>query len=126
MILRLRSGQTLVVLLVFVAMAMAVMTAAVAVAVLNTQSGSRFERGQTAVGLAESGAEEAMLLLLRDQAYNGGTLTTIDGTATIGVSGSDPKTIVSSAIVGETRRKIQVVAGYTGGILTVQTWREIE
>ena len=126
MILRLRSGQTLVVLLVFVAMAMAVVTAAVVVVVSNTQSSSRFEIGQTALGLAESGAEEAMLLLLRDPAYTGGTLTTIDGTATIGVSGSDPKTIVSSAMVGETRRKIQVVAGYTAGILTVQTWREIE
>ena len=126
MILRLRSGQTLVVLLVFVAMAMAVVSAAVAVVISNTQSGSRYEVGQTALGLAESGAEEAMLLLLRDPAYSGGALTTVDGTATISVSGSDPKTIVSSAMVGETRRKIQVVAGYTAGILTVQTWREIE
>ena len=110
----------------FVAMAMAVVSAAVVVVVSNTQSGSRFETGQIASGLAESGAEEAMLSLLRDPVYSGGALTTIDGTATISVSGSDPKTIVSSAIVGETRRKIQVVAGYTGGILTVQTWREIE
>lgn len=121
-----RRGQTLVVLLVFVAMAMAVVSAAVAVVISNTQSGSRYEVGQTALGLAESGAEEAMLLLLRDPAYAGGTLTTVDGAATISVSGSDPKTILSSAVVGETRRKIQVVAGYTAGILTVQTWREIE
>ena len=126
MILRLRSGQTLVVLLVFIGMAMAVISAAVAVVITNTQGSSRFEMGQAAVGLAESGAEEAILLLLRDPVYSGGALTTVDGTATISVSGSDPKTIVSSAIVGETRRKIQVVAGYTGGILTVQTWREIE
>lgn len=126
MILRLRSGQTLVVLLVFVAMATAVMTATVAVVISNTQGGSRFETGQTALGLAEAGAEEAMLLLLRDPAYSGGALTTVDGTATISVSGSDPKQIVSSAVVGEVRRKIQVVASYTAGILTVQTWREIE
>ena len=121
-----RRGQTLVVLLVFVAMAMAVVSAAVAVVISNTQSGSRYEVGQTALGLAESGAEEAMLLLLRDPAYSGGALTTVDGTATIGVSGSDPKQIVSSAVVGEARRKIQVVASYTAGVLTVQTWREIE
>ena len=121
-----RKGQTLVVLLVFVAMAMAVVTAAVAVVVSNTQSSSRFEIGQTALGLAESGAEEALLLLLRDPTYAGGTLTTVDGTATISVSGSDPKQIVSSAVVGGARRKIQVVASYTAGVLTVQTWREIE
>ncbi|KKU38075.1 MAG: hypothetical protein UX52_C0011G0005 [Candidatus Amesbacteria bacterium GW2011_GWA1_46_35] len=117
MILRLRSGQTLVVLLVFIAMAMAVVSAAVAVVISNTQSGSRYELGQTALGLGESGGNPN---------YAGGTLTTVDGTATISVSGSDPKTIVSSAAVGEIRRKIQVVASYTAGILTVQTWREIE
>ncbi|MDZ7587479.1 MAG: hypothetical protein U0946_07025 [Patescibacteria group bacterium] len=116
----------MVVLLVFVGMAMAVMTAAVAVVISNTQSGSRYEVGQTALGLAESGAEEAILLLLRDPAYSGGALTTGDGTATISVSGSDPVQIVSSAVVGEARRKIQVVASYTAGILTVQTWGEIE
>ncbi|KKU79760.1 MAG: hypothetical protein UY06_C0014G0001, partial [Candidatus Amesbacteria bacterium GW2011_GWA2_47_70] len=55
MILRLRSGQTLVVLLVFIAMAMAVVSAAVAVVISNTQSGSRYELGQTALGLGESG-----------------------------------------------------------------------
>ncbi|KKU02505.1 MAG: hypothetical protein UX99_C0007G0022 [Candidatus Amesbacteria bacterium GW2011_GWB1_47_26] len=126
MILRLRSGQTLVVLLVFIAMAMAVVSAAVAVVISNTQSGSRYELGQTALGLGESGVEEALLMLLRNPNYAGGTLTTVDGTATISVSGSDPKTIVSSAAVGEIRRKIQVVASYTAGILTVQTWREIE
>ena len=121
-----RKGQTLVVLLVFVAMAMAVVSAAVAVVISNTQSGSRYEVGQTALGLAESGAEEAMLLLLRDPAFAGSTLTTVDGTATISVSGSDSKQIVSSAVVGGTTRKIQVVAGYTAGVLTIQTWREIE
>lgn len=126
MILRLRLGQTLVVLLVFMAMAMVVISAAVAVVISNTQSSSRFEVGQTALALAESGAEEAMIMLLRDPAYAGGTLTTADGTATIGVSGSEPKTVVSSAVVGGTRRKIQVVAGYELGILTIQTWQEIE
>ena len=107
-------------------MAMAVVSAAVAVVISNTQSGSRDELGQTALGLGESGVEEALLMLLRNPNYAGGTLTTVDGTATISVSGSDPKTIVSSAAVGEIRRKIQVVASYTAGILTVQTWREIE
>ena len=126
MTLRLRSGQTLVVLLVFVAMAMAVVSAAVAVVISNTQSGSRYELGQMALGLAESGAEEALLLLLRDPSFAGETLTTVDGTATISVTGSDPKTINSVATVEGATRKIQVVADYTAGVLEVQTWREIE
>lgn len=114
------------VLLVFLAMAMAVISAAVAVVISNSQSTSKFEVGQTALALAESGIEEAMILLLRDPAYAGGTLTTADGTATISVSGSDPVEVVSSAVVGETRRRIQVVASYGLGVLAVQTWKEIE
>lgn len=121
-----RRGQILVVLLVFVAMAMAVVSAAVAVMISNTQSSSRFEVGQTALGLAESGVEEALLMLLRDPNYGGETLTTTDGTATISVTGSDPKTILSSAVVRGAGRKIQVVASYGLGVLKVQTWREIE
>ena len=121
-----RRGQTLVVLLVFVAMAMAVVSAAVAVVISNTQSSSRYELGQMALGLAESGAEEAMLLLLRDPSFAGETLTTVDGTATISVTGSDPKTINSVATVEGANRKVQVVADYSAGVLEVQTWREIE
>ena len=121
-----RRGQTLVVLLVFVAMAMAVVSAAVAVVISNTQSSSRYELGQMALGLAESGAEEAMLLLLRDPSFAGETLTTVDGTATISVTGSDPKTINSVATVEGATRKVQVVADYSAGVLEVQTWREIE
>jgi len=107
-------------------MAMAVVSAAVAVVISNTQSGSRYELGQMALGLAESGAEEALLLLLRDPSFAGETLTTVDGTATISVTGSDPKTINSVATVEGATRKIQVVADYTVGVLEVQTWREIE
>ncbi len=121
----LRSGQTLVVLLVFVAMAMAVVVAAVSVVVNSTTAGSQYEIGQTAYLLAESGAEEAMLRLLRDPAYAGETLTTIDGAVTIAVTGSSQKTIVSTATVSSTVRKIQVVAGYTNNILTVISWKEI-
>lgn len=125
MTLRLRSGQTLVVLLMFVGMAMVVMVAAVAMVVTNSQSGSKFGVGQEAWGMAESGAEEGVLRLLRDPAYSGGTLTMAGGTTTISVTGTDPKTIVASATEGNFTRKIQVVAGYTNNILTVQSWSEI-
>lgn len=125
MTLRLRCGQTLVVLLVFVAIAMTVVVAAVATVVNSTIGVSQVEAGQTAYILAESGVEEAMLRLLRDPNFTTETLTTADGSTTIIVTGSSQKTIVSTATVGNTVRIVQVVAGYTDNVLTVVSWKEI-
>lgn len=122
---RLHSGQTLVVLLIFVAMAMVVVAAAVSTVVNSTAGGSQVEIGQVAYMLAESGAEEAMLRLLRDPDFTSETLTTVDGSTTITVTGASQKNIVSTATVGSTVRTIQVVAGYTDNILTVISWKEI-
>lgn len=120
-----KRGQTLVVLLVFVAIAMTVVVAAVSTVINSTQGSSQVEIGQQAYLLAESGAEEAMLQLLRDPNFTSETLTTVDGRTTILVTGTSQKTIVSTATVGTTVRKIQVVAGYANGILTVISWKEI-
>lgn len=120
-----KAGQTLTILLVITGLAMAIVGAAVAVVATNSEAGSKAVTGEQALALAESGAEEGMLQLLRNPNYSGETLTTTDGTATITVTGIDPKTIISTAVVATYKRKIQVVAGYTNYLLTVQTWKEI-
>ena len=88
-----KSGQTLVLLLVFVAITITITSAAVAMMIINSQSGSRFELREITYTVAESGAENALLRLLRDPDYTGETLTIEDGTATITVTGSSVKTI---------------------------------
>ncbi len=120
-----KAGQTLTVLMVVASISMAIVGTAVAVIATNSGAGAKSASGNATLNLAESGAEEALLQLLRNPSYAGETLTTAAGTATITVTGTNPKTIVSSATVSTFRRKIQVDASFTGGVLTVTSWQEI-
>ena len=120
-----KKGQALVILLIFIAMGLTVVVATVSTVINNSIVSSQYEIGQTAYFLAESGAEEAILRLLRDPEYMGGTLTMADGSITITVTGVSPKTILSTSTVGTTIRKIQVIVSNADNILTVLSWREI-
>jgi len=120
-----RPGQSITILLVVTAIAMAIVGSAVAVITTNSEAGSKSEIGTGVLYLAESGVEEALLQLLRSPSYTGETLTTSAGVATITVTGTNPKTITSTAVSATFTRKVQVVATFSGGIMSVTSWREI-
>lgn len=120
-----KKGQALTSLVIFTAIATTVMTATVLLSVVNATSASTTELGMHVYGLAESGAENALLRLLRDPTYTGETLTIGSGQATMTVIGNNPKTISSVGTLGSFRREIRVVATLTNGILSIQSWREI-
>ena len=121
----LKSGQALVVLLVFVAVASVVTGSAVTVAVINLRLGSDSELGQNAFSAAEAGAHEAILSLLRNPSYSGGTLSLNGSVATMTVSPGSGKTILSEGSMGKFKRKIQVLGTYANNAFTVTSWREI-
>lgn len=126
MVARKESGQMLVALLAFMAMAITLTTAATAITVVNTQTTSKYSLGQEALSLAEAGVENALIRLERDPNYVGPeTLTLLNGTATINVSGALVKTIVSEGQSGQFKRKIQVTAALANNILIVTSWSEI-
>ena len=124
-----KPGQTLVILLVFMAIAVTVTAAAVVMMIVGSTSASQYERSQSAYTAAESGAENALLRLLRDPNYliagETETLTIGSATATIAVTGTDPKTITSTGVSTGFTRQVKVIVGYTNGILTVTSWSEI-
>ena len=120
-----QKGQTLITLIIFMVLSVTVVSAAVAVLFINTSSTSTLGNGVEAYYIAEGGAENAVLRLLRNPNYTGETLTVGDGIATITVTGTDPKTILSVGKIGNFTRQIQVVAGYTNNILTVSSWKEL-
>lgn len=96
-------------------------------ALLNvTSSSSGDELGILARTAAESGAENAVLRLIRDPAYIGETMT-LDGgrTATISVTGGSSPVITSVGTVADVSRRIQVAIQYTNGAVTVTSWKEI-
>lgn len=124
-----KSGQALVTLLIFIIIAISV-TSAATVLIINSSLGtSELEESTLAYQVAESGAENALLRLLRDPNYlstPGSTevLTVGEGNATITVTGINPKTIVSEGRVDNFVRKVQVVMDYSS-ILSVTSWEEI-
>lgn len=120
------SGQTLVVLLVFMVVAITVISAAVVVTVISSQSTSIFSLGEGAFAISESGAENALMRLLRDPDYSGETLVVGNGTAIISVSNNgNNKIITSVGINGNYTRTIEIVTSYTNNVLTITSWREI-
>ncbi|MBP6044841.1 MAG: hypothetical protein WAT72_04570 [Microgenomates group bacterium] len=117
-------GQALVMLISFVAIAIVVISSALINMFINMTAATRTQVGDIAYSVAESGAENALLRLLRDTSYAGETLAVGSGSAVVTVSGTNPKTIISTGTYGSFKRKIQVVASDSAGILSVTSWKE--
>ncbi|MDZ7744165.1 MAG: hypothetical protein U5K77_00160 [Candidatus Saccharibacteria bacterium] len=120
-----QTGHVLITLLVFMIMFISITGAAVSITVINTQAIISLKAGQEAFRLAENGAENALLRLLRDPGYDGETLSLDTGTATINVSGSTTKTITSVGQSGDFQRTVEITAEQSGGTLNITSWSEI-
>jgi len=121
-----RSGQALVILLVFVGITAVVTSAGAMVMIAGAQAGSKFELGSEAYFAAEAGAENGLLQILRNPAYSGETLNLTNATAVVIVSGTNPKTLDSTGTVNGLTRKIRVIGNYVNGVLTVTSWNEVD
>lgn len=120
------SGQALVVLLVFMVVAIIMTTMAVALVIINATAASQVEQGDMALKLAESGAENALLRLVRDPTYTGTeTLALGSGSVTATVSAGNPIIITSRGVQGQFIRVASVSASFVNTILTIQRWREV-
>ncbi len=124
---QLQRGQALITLLFYVLIIVTITTAAVMLLILNSRASTKIQEGTRAYIVAESGAENALLRVLRDPTYTGETnLPVGDGFATIVVTPGSPTTILSTGRVGNFVRKIQVTATFTSGYYTVTSWQEIQ
>ena len=120
-----KTGQALVSLLVFIATATIITAAATTVTLINSQTTGKFAQGESALTIAQTGADNAILRILRDPngTYTGeGPITIGSGTATITVGGSSVKTIISEGQDGNFIRKIQVVGTFVNNTFTVSSW----
>jgi Tfp pilus assembly protein PilX len=119
------SGQALVVLLVFMVVAIIMTTMAVALVIINATAASEVEQGDMALKLAESGAENALLRLVRDPTYTGTEITPLaGGTMTATVSAGNPIIIKSTGAYGQFIRMASVSARFIDTVLTIQNWQE--
>ncbi len=118
-------GQALITLLFFVIIGTTITSAAVAILLINSRAASEFEQGTNALAISESGMENALIRILRDPTYTGETLSIGGGTAAITVTQGSSVVATSEGKIGNFSRKVQVNAGYTSGVLTISSWKEI-
>jgi len=120
------TGQALVVLLVFMVVSIMITTMAVALVIINATAASHVEQGDMAGELARSGAEQALLHLVRDPTYTGTeTFSLGGGTITATVSAGNPIIITSRGVQGQFARVTSVSAVFTDTVLTVVSRREV-
>jgi hypothetical protein len=120
------SGQALVMLLVFMVIAITITAMAVSFVIVNSTAASHVEQADAALSIAESGAENALLRLVRDPTYSGTETLSIDGgTVTATVSATNPIIIFVNGKQGQFTRSIQVQAVFNNTVLTIQSWQEI-
>ncbi len=121
-----QSGMALVTVIIFSAVGIIVIVAGITLTTTIAQTNQQFLQGQQALANAESGAENALLHLLRNPNYQQETLTMDQGTARIEVSGdSNTKQI---DVVGEyksAKRKVRIQTSDENGMLKINSWEEI-
>lgn len=124
---RSEQGSSLITLIVIVAV-MTTLTSALVIVVANSmRTNSKYASSEMALAAAEAGAEQAVMRTIRDPGYTGETMAVDDGTATITVSGTTTKTIVSEGWSGSLRRRVQVIVNVAANNVTsVVSWSHID
>lgn len=120
-----QQGQTLIILLIYMVIAIIVTTASIALVINSSRGTDKVYQGANSLDIAESGAETAMIKLLRDPNYIGETVTVGNGQAVITVNGTNPKIIVSKGTLNNFTRTIQVIVDASNNVLTATSWKEI-
>lgn len=122
-------GQALITLLFFTVIAVTLVSAAVVMILVNSLSGTKQQQGELAYEIAQSGAEDGLITLLRNPSYVGETLPVGSGSATITVTGNgtsgNPYIILSKGINGIFAREIQITATYQNNLITVLSRKEV-
>lgn len=120
-----QKGQTLIILLTYMIIAIIVTTSSIALVINSSKGTDKVYQGANSLDIAESGAETAMIKLLRDPNYTGETLTVGNGQAVVTITGSNPKTILSRGTLNNFTRTIQVIVDTSNNTLTATSWKEI-
>ena len=119
-------GQALIILLFFAIIAINVTAVATVIILVNSLSGSKFQQGTVAYEIAQAGAENARLRLLRDPNYTGETLAVGNGNAVIQVTKEgNYYTILSQGKIGNFMRQIQISASYSANLLIFSSQEEV-
>ncbi|MBI2430984.1 MAG: hypothetical protein HYV39_03140 [Candidatus Levybacteria bacterium] len=118
-------GQALITLLFFTIVSVTIISTVAIVTLAQAKSTSVYALSIETYFYAESGAEDALVRLLRDPAYTGTNLSIDQALVTVQVSGTNPKVITSSANYFGIKRTVEVNVDYSNNILRVVSWKEM-
>lgn len=121
-----QDGQVLVSILIIIAVAVLATSTAVVASSLSRTTGVSITSDKLLYA-AESGAEEAIVKLLRDPTYSGESVNINGVSVNIDIISPTPseRVITSKATQDNLIRKVAVSAEFVNNILTVNSWRQI-
>lgn len=122
-----QKGQVLVSILIIIAVSVLAGGVAIVASSLSRTTGI-ITTSDKLLYAAESGADEAIIKLLRDPNYDGETLNINESVVVISVTaGASPGelVIVSEASENNLIRKVEVSTEFVNNILTVTSWKQI-
>jgi hypothetical protein len=86
--------------------------------------GHTSQKGEEAFSVADGCMEEALRRIRVDTSYTGGSLSVLNGSCTIAVTGSGPYTITVTGTSGEYNKKIEAGVAVSSRVLTINSWEE--
>ena len=118
-------GQILTSVIVFVAFGLSVIALSAILTIINLQNSMKNIESLNCLSFAESGVEEALLNLLRDPSYTGGTFSVDSAEVIVTVStNASVSTINSKAIYNGLRRWVVATASIENMELSLLSWSE--
>lgn len=128
-----QKGQALITMIFVSVIGITIISAAAIFILQNIQGANVAQQGLGAYYLAETGAQEALLRLVRDPSYTGTAVNqplvvqngSFSGTVTIQTSTASGK-VISIGNYNNAQRKIQVNFVYNNSTLTVSSWKEVQ
>lgn len=120
-----KKGQTVLMLLVISLILVTFVTTMVAMVFTIGRDTTTLGKGETALAIAESGTENAILRLLRNSNYTGETGLTIGGgQVEIAVTGTTTKTITTNVVFENVKRTVKADVAIVNGQLSVVSWSQ--
>lgn len=119
------NGFSLIAVLVVCMFSIFVISTAVALILSASQSVTDKVVSESAVSLAESAAEDAILKLLRNPQYAGGGFALEDGQAVVSITNQPDSPVVAVvATRAGVRRELTIHLQRVDGSLEIQSWKE--
>lgn len=127
-----QQGQALITMIFIASIAITIIMAASVFILQNMKGTSLVEQGTVTYYAAESGAQEALLRMIRDSSYTGTPqgqplVIYIDGyPVSVDIKASSQSGIITaSGTFNNSVRKIQVQTVYNNNVRTITSWKEI-